>query len=215
MATETKSKKAQRARKKPQKNSSKTRATKEKLGANQYTDTVRDWDGVDWSMSDVDISRLLDCSRERARQKRKALKMPKVARRIASRSAEAKFTAALEEISNKSRIDAARTIGIAPSTFDKYRRMFKLNVRDGRYKLTHRLWNFDLPNADLERIWQLKRNSAANTRSRLHKGPPRWNIQRGSVPEDKAYFKAIAAEENKAKKHSNKSNPTPQEAALN
>ncbi len=59
--------------------------------------------------------------------------------------------------------------------------------------------NTDLPNVDIERIWQLSYNRMGSTRSEYDLGRPRWDVRGGRRPTDPAYARALLAEIIKAR----------------
>lgn len=145
-----------------------------------------DFTGVDWVMSDTEISRQLGCSREYVRQKRASFDIPK------SLSYGRKYDAFRQAFTGMETISHRKAKEIFPkishSTFSRYCAKAGLRIIiDGHRrgsKYPRHLMNWQLPNIILQQFWQLPVNFCANWRSRhpSEYPSPSFYSKHGSVP---------------------------------
>ncbi len=173
------------------------------------------WRSWDWAKQDVELARETGLSRERLRQIRRLLGVPRPPHhgsRPASRRQNAlalQWAAEnLDRLKGLSAAEVERKYG-----FKQHLPVYALLkakgvLRDARLIREYRwsLMKFELPDGGLQRIWKLPLYRATRYRSEKRLPAPRWNLigGRAALPrggELRAYNRAVQAEERKAAKY--------------
>jgi hypothetical protein len=160
------------------------------------------WALVDWSMQNCEISAKFNVSRQRVSLKRKALGQPDPVNKGMGpflRSVLPQRKQVLEWLethpvlaSLMSCPQIEKYLGIRLDAIVCERRK-EVGRRTG---ITSRV-NWDLPSADINRIWSMCTSYAANLRHTAIRRPPAWKKERGVGCNAPGYAVAIAAEEAK------------------
>lgn len=169
-----------------------------------------DWQNVDWTKQDAELSRELGPSREYVRIMRRKLGKQKPAtfhRHVRTVVYERQLSANAQAFANRTLQEIIEMLEPKPAKAKKVsktlisRLLNKLQIpwkRDYAVQFPWDQMNWDLPNAELEEIWKVSFNGVARHRSRKQLQAARWDIRFGQnkdVPELKA---AIEAEKQKA-----------------
>jgi hypothetical protein len=173
------------------------------------------WRNWDWSKQDVELARETGLSRERIRQIRQLLGVPKSPHHRSDSASRRQNTLALQWAAEN--LDRLRGLSGAEVErkygFKRHLHVYaflkaKGVLRNGHLIQKYRwgLMNFELPNGVLQRIWKLPLYRATTYRSRKRLPAPRWNLIGGpaALPrrgELRAYNRAVQAEERKAAKY--------------
>jgi len=173
------------------------------------------WRSWDWSKQDIELARETGLSRERIRQIRLLLGIPKSPHHGSRPASRRQYALALQWAAEN--LDRLR--GLSAAEVERkygHKRHSRVCVflktkgvlRDGNLLRKYRwdLMNFELPNGVLQRIWKLPSYRATTYRSRKCLPAPRWNLigGRAALPrrgELRAYHRAVQAEERKAAKY--------------
>jgi len=139
------------------------------------------WDKADWvNQADVEIARVVGCTRERVRQKRAELGLPK---RLKWTLDWERYSAAFPGIKELSfREFREKFPHTAYNTFRKWAAGTGIIAKRSPHVTPWDQINFDLPNAVLKDIWQLKSNRAAQRRCDYHLQKPAFRSEHGSIP---------------------------------
>ena len=173
------------------------------------------WRSWDWSKQDVELARETGLSRERIRQIRQLLGVPKSPRHWNRRASRRQNELALQwaaenldRLSGLSWAEVERKYGFKRNSHVFAFLKAKGVLRNGHLICKHRwdLMNFELPSSVLERIWKLASDMAGAYRYRKRLGAPKWILtgglaalqRRGAL---RAYNRAVQAEERKAAKY--------------
>lgn len=173
--------------------------------------SVVDWRRVDWTKRDIDIAREVGRTKERVRQMRRELRKPNSPyHRWPDRAFE------IEEVAahlNGTAVNSRDLEAIGLSRESALRHGIKVVLIPVMERKSSKhpwhLMNWDLPNADLEEIWRVptqRPSSGAGAHSDVaqrrseKKHPRRWNRAGGRRPNEAAYWRALDAEQIKARK---------------
>ena len=173
------------------------------------------WRSWDWSKQDIELASETDLSRERIRQIRQLLGVPKSPhhwnRRASRRQNELALQWAaenLDRLSGLSWAEVERKYGFKRNSPVFAFLKAKGVLRNGHLICKHRwdLMNFELPSSVLERIWKLALDMAGAYRYRKRLGAPKWILTGGLAALQRrgglrAYNRAVQAEERKAAKY--------------
>ena len=173
------------------------------------------WRSWDWSKQDVELARETGLSRERIRQIRQLLGVPKSPHQGSRSASRRRYTLVLQwaaenldRLRGLSWAEVERKYGFKPHwqvhAFLKAKGILRHGnlIRNNRWRLV----NFELPDRVLERIWKLPLYRATSFRSRKRLPAPRWTLIGGPAArpmggELRAYNRAVRAEERKAAKY--------------
>jgi hypothetical protein len=170
------------------------------------------WNKIDWTKQDIQLAAEIKLSRERIRQIRLRLGAPKSPHHREIRKSTLALQWAIDnqdKLLGLSQAEITRKYGLRMDDRSGALYQFiKPLLRNGNLFRKHRwdLMNFDLPNHDLERVWNVPRNMLGSYRRRNRRPPPRWPFH-GSYPqftgqrEFQAYRRALKAEERYAARH--------------
>jgi hypothetical protein len=170
------------------------------------------WSKVDWSKSNAELADQAGLSRERLRQIRQRVGVPKPTHRHnrVRKSAEALQWAkdSLDKLRGLSLVELRRKYGLSCWRGSAVYQFLKPFLRNGSRKHRWDLMSFELPNRDLERIWRLPYNLAGPHRVRKQLQQPKWYFGPGRRYKDfrgqgqlKAYRRAVKAEERNAARY--------------
>lgn len=193
------------------------------LEKRKYTKSWPDrYEGVDWTLQDTEIARVLDVSREAVRQQRRKRNAPDSPRKGKNKG---KFKlnpetqAMLDLVPKIAGKKLSEIYNLLPPDLKKFFDSKKPNALMGLYQFlySHKIefkpnrpftWvglidsiNWDLPNVDLDNLWNRKKqpNIMANLRCRYKKPAAKWD---GRLNHDSPDYKAaLAAEEKKANEY--------------
>ena len=173
------------------------------------------WRSWDWSKQDIELAREKGLSRERIRQIRQLLGLPKSPRHGDRPRNRRQQELALQWATENP--DRLRGLSWA-----EVKRNYRFNrkchvyaflkakgvLRNGKLIRKHRwdLMNFDLPSSVLERIWKLPFCAAGGYRCRKRLRAPKWRLFGGPAVlqrrgQFRAYHRAVRAEKRKAAKY--------------
>jgi len=106
---------------------------------------------------------------------------------------------------NMRNADIAAKLGVSAGAVSIHRRTHDLPECDTRYqrdqsslKYPRHLFNWELPNADLQEIWQLPDNYAANLRQTLEVPDAKWDKRVRADRANADYRRAVGREKSKA-----------------
>jgi N-acyl-D-aspartate/D-glutamate deacylase len=167
---------------------------------------------LDWSKSNAALADEMGLSRERLRQIRQELGVPRPAHRRHRFAKSAKVMQwakdNLEKFKGLSGRELRRKFGIGLWRGTALYQFLRPFLRDGRRKHRWELMDFRLPNRDLERIWRLPHSVVGSHRYAKQLSRSRWYFKhgRGYTHLDRrgqleAYRRAVKAEERKAAKY--------------
>ena len=169
-----------------------------------------DYSKVDWNKQDVVIADELGISRERVRQKRLELNIPKPAiRRWCFRKKNHLFLSFINNHSSEFKDKTAKEIlelirqqGIQEGTLNSLvAKLNELRIPFRKKNLLKYHWkeiNWDLPNLYISQIWKIKGLYVGTHRYRNQKPSPKWNVQFGWNKDNPELLKAVEIERNKA-----------------
>ncbi len=170
------------------------------------------WSKLDWSKSNSELADKAGLSRERLRQIRQAVGVPKPAhrhRRVAKSAKVMRWAKDnLEKLKELSGAELRRKYGLGFWRGTAIHQFLRPYLRDGRRKHRWDLMDFRLPNHDLERIWRLPHNSAGARRCGKHLPQSTWYFRLGrghrrlgGRGQFEAYRRAVKAEQRKAARY--------------
>ncbi len=162
--------------------------------SNQQANTKTNWKKVAWkTKTDADISRETGYSRPTVAAKRKEFGSPRKSK--------------WENVNweKERNADIAEKLGVSAGAVSVYRRLHNKPECDTRYqreeksrKYPRHLFNWLLPNADLQDIWELPNNYAANLRQMLDVPDAKWDKRMGVDRASAEYRRAVGQEKSKA-----------------
>lgn len=173
------------------------------------------WRSWDWSKQDVELAREKGLSRERIRQIRQLLGVPKSPYHKSGSVSRRQNALALQwaaknlgRLRGLSRAEVERKYGFKQHLHVYAFLKAKGVLRNGHLIRKYRwgLMNFDLPNGVLQRIWKLPLYRVTTYRSRKRLPAPKWTLTGGPAAlqrrgELRAYNRAMQTEERKAAKY--------------
>jgi len=170
------------------------------------------WSKLDWSKSNSELADEAGLSRERLRQIRQAVGVPKPAHRHNRLPKSAKVMQwakdNLEKLKGLSGTELRRKYGLGFWRGTALYQFLRPFLRDGRRKHRWGLMDFRLRNRDLERIWRLPHNVVGSHRCAKQLSRSTWYFRRGrgythldGRGQIEAYRRTVKAEERKAARY--------------
>lgn len=166
-----------------------------------------DFSGVDWTLNDAAIGRQLGLSKEWIRRVRRDAHLPDSPmkrRKLGTPRQADRLTAALGDDVCRidhyclSAADVMRATGARQLAVVETLVSHGVTLAASERKHPWHAMDWSLPNADLNRIWNMGVNSAGNCRSRARLAGPTFDIRGRRGHPGPAYLAAVAAERDKA-----------------
>lgn len=160
--------------------------------------TVVNWREVDWTEQDTIIAQKVGRTRARVGQVRQALRMPRPkmyhqATQSDIRRIKSELTP--EIVQGRTTKEVAEIL--KSSTHNVREAVKQLGLRQAMkpyQKIPVAVANWDLPNLDLAKIWDLFSNTPAIVRRRNRLRNARWDLRSKQTRQDPEYWKAVEAE---------------------